>query len=90
MPNISSDADYQADPVNIPTGEEVFSNYSDAKQASVAKAGGWDAKYRAWKAGDIKFTDMATTSTDRTYGDMNTAQSLKALLGKDAAAQYYG
>jgi hypothetical protein len=88
VPQVSPSADFQADPLTIPTGEEVFSNYSEAKQREVADAGGWGAKYRAWKDGAIDFSDMATKSADPIYGEMNTSQSLKALLGQDAV-QYY-
>lgn len=88
VPVVSSNADYQADPVNIPTGEEVFNRYPAARQKEIADAGGWGPQYRAYKDGAIKFSDMTRTQNDAVYGDMKSAASLKALLGQDAA-QYY-
>jgi SPP1 gp7 family putative phage head morphogenesis protein len=88
VPQVSSDADYQADPLNIPTGESVFNSYTDSRQAEIAKAGGWGAQYRAYKDGAITFGDMTRDSHDDIYGNMKTVASLKALLG-DTASKYY-
>lgn len=87
-PIVSSDADYQADPLNVPTGESIFRNYPDAKQVEVANAGGWGAQYRAYKDGAISFGDMTRNQTDSIYGNMRSVAPLKALLGADASKYY--
>lgn len=87
-PIVSSDADYEAEPPDVKTGEQVFKSYPAAKQAEVAQAGGWGAQYRAYKDGAITFEQMAGTHTDPIYGDMRTQASLVSLLGANAP-QYY-
>ena len=88
VPQVASSADYNASELDIPSGEEVFSRYSQPRQESIARAGGWGPQYRAWADGAIDFSDITRVQTDAIYGDMRSLQPLASILHDDAA-QYY-
>jgi hypothetical protein len=88
IPQVVSSSDYQVEPLDIPSGEEVFSRYSRGQQESIAKAGGWLPQYRAWQDGAMAFSDMTRVQTDSIYGDMRSLRPLVSILGSDAE-QYY-
>ncbi len=73
---------------DIPSGESVFSAYSQQQQMALASAAGWLPQWRAWQDGAIKFSDLSRAHDDDVYGPMFTQASLKSLLGEQAA-QYY-
>ena len=58
-------------------GEAWFRNQDEATQRRMLRGG----KYDAWKAGDIKLSDLVHESTDRRWGRTFSEASLKSITG---------
>ena len=61
---------------DIPSGESVFRQLSEAEQKQRLGA----EKWQAWQDGKFEFGQLATTHTDEVYGQMRSVASLKDLL----------
>jgi len=66
------------------SGQEWFEAQSERAQRE--KMG--NAMYEAWKAGKVSWSDLSKPYTDKVYGEMLAAPSLKSILGS-AAQRYY-
>lgn len=64
---------------DIPSGESVFRELSEAEQ----KQRMGPEKWQAWQDGKFDFSQLATTHTDDVYGEMKSVTSLKDLLGEN-------
>ena len=62
---------------DIPSGESVFSQLSEAEQKARLGA----EKWQAWQDGAFSFNQLATQHTDDVYGTMRSVTSLKDLVG---------
>ena len=64
---------------DIPSGESVFSQLSEAEQKARLGADKW----QAWKDGAFSFDQLATQHTDEVYGTMRSETPLWELLGAE-------
>lgn len=64
---------------DIPSGESVFRELSEAEQ----KQRMGPEKWQAWQDGKFDFSQLSTTHTDDVYGEMRSVTSLKDLIGSD-------
>jgi hypothetical protein len=69
---------------NVPDGVAWFNSLSDDQQ--LAQMG--NAKYKAFKAGQVELRDFVATRDDAVFDMMIYENSLKGVLGEDAQAFY--
>jgi len=77
--------DVDEEPLDLGNSREWF----DAQDEAVQRQMMGNAKYEAWRAGAIRWQDLATKHTDPVYGEMTVEASLKGILG-ERAQEFYG
>ncbi len=69
---------------DIPSGESIFSQLTEAEQKQRLGADKW----QAWKDGAFSFGELATAHTDAVYGEMTGTTPLWQLLGAESPGRY--
>ena len=76
--------DVDEEPLEMGNSREWFEAQTEATQRQMMG----NAKYEAWRAGAIRWQDLATKHTDPVYGEMTVEASLKSILGEGAKEFY--